>query len=386
MTIHVLHVIDSLKPGGAERQLVNLVRTHDSSRVRSSVVTLFEGSDLATELEGAGVHVERLGLSSPRQLLRGVHRLRRYIADAQPDLVHTRLVYADLIGRVAAALSGRPVVSSVEAPTYDPATRADDAAFRRWKVELVRLADGVTGRLARVTYVPCSENVARSTARALVLPPGRVRVIHNSTIVPNGSAPHARISTLPEEAEVRLLVVGRLSPQKGPDVPAPRPGSGRGALPTGQADGGRTGTARDPAPISTGPLGPRRPRALSRQTAGYPRTSRRFPLFILPSLWEGLSIVALEAMAFGVPIVVSDIPSMRESAIDGVHAALVPPRDVDAFSRSIIEVLDDRGLRERISNSAREQVRTRFDLRVAARRFEQLYEEVAWEGADPRVS
>lgn len=90
MTIHVLQVIDLLAPGGAERQLVNLVRTHDSSRVRSSVVTLFEGSDLATELEGAGVHVERLGLSSPRQLLRGVHRLRRYIADAQLDPVHTR--------------------------------------------------------------------------------------------------------------------------------------------------------------------------------------------------------------------------------------------------------------------------------------------------------
>lgn len=377
MTIHVLHVIDSLRPGGAERQLVNLVRTYDSSRVRSSVVTLFEGADLAALIEQAGIHVERLGLSGPGQLLQGVHRLRRYIADTRPDLIHTRLVFADLIGRVAGALTRRPLISSVEAPVYDPETRVDDPAFRRWKVELVRLADGLTGRLARVTYVPCSEDVARSTARALLLPSGRVRVIHNSTMVPNGSGSPADAPFLSPEDEVRLLTVGRLSPQKGQTyllralVPVveryPRATLkvvGRGPL--------EAHLRREADELGVG----ERVRFVGKRP-DVPDLLADAHLFVLPSLWEGLSIVALEAMALGVPIMASDIPSMREIALDGVHAILVPPRDVDALARSIIKVLEDRSFRERLSTAAREQARARFDVRVAARRFEELYEDVA---------
>jgi L-malate glycosyltransferase len=377
VTIHVLHVIDSLKPGGAEQQLVNLVRTHDPSRVRSSVATLFGESDLAPEIEAAGIHVERLGLAGPGQWLRGVHRLRRYIAQTGPDLIHTRLVLADLIGRVAGAFSRRPVISSVEAPIYDPETKADDPAFRRWKVELVRLADGLTGRLARVTYVPCSHDVARSTARALRLPSGRVRVIHNSTIVPNGTASSRSSEFLSANDDVRILTVGRLSPEKG------QPYLLRALVPVLDRYPRTTLTV-----VGRGPLEAQLRREAEHlgldgrvwfagKRPDVPELLADAHLFVLPSLWEGLSIVALEAMALGVPIVATDIPSMREIAVDGVHAVLVPPRDVDALARSILQVLDDRILRERISKQAQEQARRHFDVRVAARRFEQLYEDIS---------
>jgi glycosyltransferase involved in cell wall biosynthesis len=377
LTIHVLHVIDSLKPGGAEQQLVNLVRTHDRHRVRSSVVTLFEESDLAPEIEAAGIHVERLGLTGPGQSLRGVHRLRRYIGDTRPDLVHTRLVFADLIGRVAGAVSGIPVVSSVEAPVYDPNARTDDPKFRRWKVELVRLADGLTGRLARVTYVPCSQDVARSTARALLLPSGRVRVIHNSTVIPNGTGSRRRAESLSADDDVRILTVGRLSPQKGQTyllralvrVVERYPRAtltvvGRGPLEAALRLEARSLGLDD------------RVRFVGKRP-DVPDLLADAHLFVLPSLWEGLSIVALEAMALGVAIVASDISSMREIAVDGEHAVLVPPRNVDALAQSIVAALDDRALRQRIAKGARERARSLFDVRVAARRFEQLYEDVA---------
>jgi glycosyltransferase involved in cell wall biosynthesis len=67
---------------------------------------------------------------------------------------------------------------------------------------------------------------------------------------------------------------------------------------------------------------------------------------------------------------------MREIATNGVHAVLVPPRDVDGLAAGTLRLLDDSKLRSRLSVEARERARSRFDVHVAAKRFEELYEDV----------
>jgi glycosyltransferase involved in cell wall biosynthesis len=377
VTIRVLHVINSLAPGGAERQLVDLVTHHDPARVESTVVTLWDRQGLAGELKGAGIPVETLRLRSPRQMVRAVHRLRRYIRVASPDVVHTRLLPADLVGRVAAVLSGRPpVVSSIEAPVYDAATFTDDRSRRRWKLEALRAMDRLTGRLASVTYVACSSTVAQSTARALAIAEAEIQVIHNSTTVSESSLDRWMSPSVEPSGEVRLLTVGRLAAQKGQLYLVRTLPRLVERYPRLHLDVVGTGPLHAELRRETVRLGVEdRVRFLGTRD-DVRSLLRRAHLFVLPSLWEGLSIVALEALATGVPLVATNIPSMQEIVLDGVHAVLVPPRDADALAHGILRVLADPNLRDGLSRAAREHARIRFDVRTATERYERLYRDM----------
>ena len=81
---------------------------------------------------------------------------------------------------------------------------------------------------------------------------------------------------------------------------------------------------------------------------------------VVPSRWEGLGSVLIEAMALHTPIVASDVPPIRQTA-DETCALLVPPEDSSALARAVLDVVADRD-------------RTRARVATAAERFTQRYE------------
>jgi glycosyltransferase involved in cell wall biosynthesis len=72
-----------------------------------------------------------------------------------------------------------------------------------------------------------------------------------------------------------------------------------------------------------------------------PRFLNAMDLYVLPSLWEGLPLALIEALACGKPAVVSDVGGNREIVADGVNGRLVPPGDPEALARAIIETARD---------------------------------------------
>jgi glycosyltransferase involved in cell wall biosynthesis len=74
---------------------------------------------------------------------------------------------------------------------------------------------------------------------------------------------------------------------------------------------------------------------------------RRSTLFVFPSKSEVFPLVSIEAMASGLPVVVSDIPSLREST--GGNAVLLPPDDLDMWVKTLNSLLKDREQREKLS-------------------------------------
>lgn len=102
-------------------------------------------------------------------------------------------------------------------------------------------------------------------------------------------------------------------------------------------------------------------------------------LFVLPSVsrLEAFGIVALEAMATAKPVVVSDIPGVREVVTDGVEGLLAEPVHPDDLAAKIRTLLDDPGLRRAMGLRGRQKVEQKFGIRQVADAVERVYRSVA---------
>jgi len=101
----------------------------------------------------------------------------------------------------------------------------------------------------------------------------------------------------------------------------------------------------------------------------------RADLFLLPSSTESFGLVALEAMASGVPVIASDVGGIPEVVEHGQTGYLAPVGDVDAMSAYAIELLQNEAQHRQFGTEAQEQARQRFDYRLIVPQYEQLYED-----------
>jgi len=101
-------------------------------------------------------------------------------------------------------------------------------------------------------------------------------------------------------------------------------------------------------------------------------------LFVLPSIsrLEAFGIVALEAMATGKPVVVSDIPGVREVITDGEEGLLCEPMNPKDLAQKIGRLLSDEELRRRMGEKGRRRVEENFSMEKVVDKIEKLYETV----------
>ena len=331
--MRVLHVICDLAGGGAERLVLELCR-HAGPGVQPIVAPVHDGGVLAPAFAAAGVDVRSAGRVRGRPGLRATARLARLAAEV--DVVHTHLWAGDTWGRVAASLARAPVVVTTEHNTGGEGP--------------VRVA--VSRLLARVSdAVVCVSDAAAARARAQGIP--RVQIIENgidlSCITPRG--PHAGRSR-------RVLAIGRLTRQKGFDVL-------RDALdlcPGVTAD--VVGEGEDAALLARPSM------ALHGWVADVRPLLSRADTLVVPSRWEGFGLVAVEAMAAGVPVIASGVDGLAE--VVGDAGVLVPPEDPRALAAAIRALAADPARRDALAAAGLVRAR-RFDIRRTAAAYEALY-------------
>ncbi len=374
-------MIDSLGASGAEHSTAAVMPLLRARGHQVAAATLYDaGFGDEQRLRGDGLAVQPL--QSARFVGR-VRELRVRIRTERPDVVHTTLFTADMVGRLAAWRTDAKVVSSLVNTTYDPARRSDPHV-RRWKLRVVQLLDAISGRLLVDRFHAVSEGVADTNARDLRVPRSRIEVVHRGR-----SREHLGHWSPARRAEVRrslgvaddvqlVLAVGRHEHQKAHvDLVAAAGLLAAGGSRVSVLVAGREGNAttrlhdaleRDPAAAAVVTLLGHR--------HDVPDLLCAADVLAIPSLYEGTAGVALEAMALRCPVVCTDLDGVRGVLADAVNARLVPVGDARAMADALSAVLGDDELAERLRDAGLADFDARFTIDVAAAAMEAFYERV----------
>jgi glycosyltransferase involved in cell wall biosynthesis len=364
MAGRLLQIIDSLRIGGAETLLLDLL---DAAAARGwrSEVAYFTPGPLAADVATRGVPMIRLsesGMKDPRALTRAVALLRR----SRPDVVHTHLTKSCLVGQIAAAIAGTPRrVLSVH--NVDP-WRRNRAASIAWRA-------ATAGAHVRIAV---SERVAAHVVASGGAAPGAMTVLDNG--VDMARFDRGRVVPLDRAAfglgpgDVAIAVVGRLTAQKDHATflaaaarLAPRAPSAR-FLVVGEGEL-RADLAAQAAALGLGPDRLRFTGALR----DIPALLAAVDAIAFSSAWEGLPMALLEAMAMELPVAATAVGGVPDVLRDGVEGLLVPARDPEALARALETLVADPALRARLGAAGRATVAARFGAAAMQDRLFALY-------------
>lgn len=351
--MRILQVIQQLEPGGAERLVLTLAERLEADG---------HAVDIAAE---PGPRAESLGLPDhplPGRLERRPHRLpraavaiRRALRQSPADVVHAH--NPGMAAAVALATRrGRHPPALVTSHGVPP---EDDAMTAR------------VLRLAGLPVVACGPGVtAGLESNGIEV----LATICNAVSPPPPPVDRAALTrALGLDPALRLVVsVGRLVHQKHHDLAI----DAIGGVPTAAlviVGGGPDAAALDEQVKARG--------LHDRVRLTGPRDDARAVMgaadvVLLPSRWEGLPLVALEAANAGVPIVATAVRGVQELFRDGEAARLAPPDDAPALAAAVRDVLGDAALAARLVEGAR-RVASENDEDRMVQSYLALYEELA---------
>lgn len=371
--VAVVLLISSLEFGGAERQVVEMTRTFDRTRVDPVVCSLSPQVPLAAALpfrDSELFIVERRS----RFDLTTVFRVARFLRQRRVDVVHAFLLDAEIVARLSAPLARVPVVVASERNT--DYTRP----------LLHRIALRLTQPLFDV-MVANSHAGKAFNMRTLGLKDSRIEVVHNGVDVerfrPNPEAGRAfrRQHGIPSHAPL-VAMVASFKRQKGQACFLRMARQVLQTIPNAlflvvgepvRDDFEASSRYRDEVLELAESLGlGARCRFLPNQKQ-IEAVYNACNLTALLSAREGTPNVVLESMACGVPVVVSDAADNATIVRDGVTGWLVPREDPTAAASRTIRGLSNRGELDRMAKAAREHTCREFSIQRAARKTERIY-------------
>lgn len=362
--IPVLLVITDLDVGGAERALTELATRLDRSRWRPSVACLGPEGRLAETLRAASIDVVCLDArtSRPFQALR---RLRLVIECTRPALIQSFLFHANLAVRLAAPLRNRPcVLNSLRVAEHG----------RRWHLWLDRLTQSLA-----CGAVCVSDGVRAFSIKQARINPDRLVVIPNG-INPD---PYDRATPTPRATlgippgALFALFVGRLERQKGVDIlldAADRLAGETAPIAVALAGDGPllpTLQARLNARVRTNPT----LHILGRRN-DIPSLLKACDLLVLPSRWEGMPNVVLEAMAASRPVVATRVEGTSDLVVHGETGWLVAPNEPEPLANALRDALHNPDERSRRGRTGRARVDANFRIEHTVQAFERLWAEM----------
>jgi len=354
--LKVLYLIDGLGSGGAQRQLVTLLRAADRAAVSPEVAYYRDKTHFVPALEDARIPIHPLiagGGRDPRTLV----MLRKRIRSGRYDLIHTYLTRPGVLARLATLTGGPPIVLS---------ERSVSLGMTAW----LRAAERMLHRRAAAMIVN-AEAIREHVEQTVPAWRGRIAVVLNGIEMPLPTPAHEasgrsfRAEHLGEGRDILLAVVARIAEPKNPhmllDALAELPGSVRDRVSVVWLGACRVKGFGESVNRRVGELG------LDGTIRFLEPVRDVTPIYLasdatlLPSRWEGFPNTVLESLALGRPVVATSVGDVPTLVRPGQTGLLVRPDDAHAFALAISELAGmSVGDREAMGGRGKVLVRAEF--------------------------
>ncbi|GIV17134.1 MAG: glycosyl transferase [Armatimonadota bacterium] len=363
----LLFLINSLAFGGAETQLVRVAMQLKQRSWDVRIVTLIPPQAYVEELESAGIPVTTLGMRRKVPDPRAILRLARLVRLWKPDIMHSHMVHANILVRVARPLAPVPVLVCSIRSIYEGS---------RLREILYRLTDPLCDMTTHVCWAGAERYI-----RIGAVPEHKMRYIPNGidtiTFCPNAEARARLRSELGVQDAFVWLAVGRFETPK--DYPNMLTAFAQvvphcpNSLLLLAGDGPLRGEMKNlVCSLGIQPhvrfLGIRR---------DVPQLMNAADAYVMSSSREGLPNVLLEAHATGLPVVATDVGGNREIVVDGVTGFIVPPRNPDALAEAMQRMMDiDEDERMQMGSAGRQHIIENYSMERVVQQWEELYREL----------
>lgn len=355
--------------GGAEALRFTVLKYIDKGKYNIRLCCLIRKGEIGEDIEKLGFSVDLLNASDKIYNLVTILKLYRYLHRNKIDILQTAFFNVNLLGRIAGILAGVPKII-IEEHSY----------YERYNPRFGFILRRVNKYLSKFTYkiIACADIVAKSISFEEKIPIDKFRVIPN-TVDPERMKRRKNRDILRKELNIKEgeIIVGFIAsfaPRKGHEflIDALQESIkefssiklllvGRGALKNRIAEMVQEKGLSEHVLF----LGLRQ---------DVPDIISLFDIYIQPSLAEAFSISITEAMAMGVPCIVTDVGGNREIIGNDGCGILIPPRDSGALKDAIVNLAQDATLREKIGKEAAERITKVFNPQRYINSLEELYD------------
>lgn len=371
--LHIVQVIDALGPGGAERLLCAYAPRLAGQGHRVSVVVLSDrgGNPMRAMLETASISVTVAKIDKIRRAGQFAAALR-HIAGLRPDVVHSHLHLANLVGAVGKKWRRSPLVSTLH--TLDSPSGLSREGLR------VTLSNRAIAAVA--DRVICLSPAAAALARRHGFAGARMEILPNGIELERfGAAPaetrtQVRRSLQIAETAPLLICVAVLRRAKGIDRLVAAMSEVRRHLPAAELLIVGDGEEREALEAQVAGAGLGGALRLLGARTDVPELMAAADVFVLPTLVDTQPTVIMEAMASRLPVIASDTGGVPDMITHGADGLLTAPGDVEALAACIVRLLSEPELARAIAGAGRRRAEAEFSIDIQCQKLAAIYRAV----------
>lgn len=362
--VKILYLITDLKFGGAQTVLIQLLKHLDRQKYQPLVACLFGGdSPVGSQLQALNIPVIDLRMSAWWRL-DALWRLYQLLRRERALIVHSSLFHANVSARIIGRLAGVPIVIT---------WRQNVSLGSQWREWFNKISAPLDDRVVAVSALTRQAEIQASGVR-----PDKVAVIHNCIDVDPYARRDPQIASqvreglgIPSKAFL-IGTVGRLHPQKGQHQLLLAFAEIHQEIQEAWLLVVGCGDLRAKLENQAKTLEISKRAVFAGIRTDIPDVLSALDVFVLPSLWEGLPLALLEAMATGLPVVATRVGGNPEVVIHGETGILVPPNDPRALAQAV-HTLHDPSPRMRMGQAGKARVREHFSAGQIVPKMEALY-------------